>query len=82
MDSGKANFSLDTLSISEVLIFSTAARFLSFSISCEFSDDNSGQKKILMPDGRSGVNQRKSQFQRQDEKVEDGWNAILSMWRR
>ena len=48
--------------MSECLILSTAARFLSFSISEELIDEISGQKKMLIPDGRSGVNRRKSQF--------------------
>jgi len=59
---GKENFSLEDFSRSYCLILSTAARFLSFSISEEFIDEISGQKKMLIPDGRSGVNQRKSQF--------------------
>jgi hypothetical protein len=79
MDLRNAHFSFEILSIPESLILSTAAKFQSFSISCEFRDDNSGQKKMLMPDGRSGLTQRKSQFKRQDEKAEEGWRAILSM---
>ncbi len=66
----------------DVFDLSTAAEFLSLSISCVFKEDNSGQKKMLIPEGKSGVSQRKSQFQRQEVNDDDGWNAMFSMCRQ
>jgi hypothetical protein len=70
--SGKENFSFVSFSISVAFIISTKAKDWSRSISVEFKEDISGQKKMLTPEGRSGVSHRKSQFHRQVMKVDDG----------
>jgi len=82
IESGKVNLSFVIFSMSMCLILSTAAKFLSLSISCVFKEDNSGQRKMLIPEGKSGVSQRKSQFQRQEVNDDDGWNAMFSMCKR
>jgi len=68
--------------MSVCLILSTNAKFRSRSNSKEFNDEISGQKKILSPDGKSGVSHRKSLIQRQLVKDEDGWNDMLSICNR
>ena len=71
--SGKENFSFVNFSISVAFILSTKAKDRSRSISVEFKEDISGQKKMLTPEGKSGdVSHRKSQFHRQVMKVDDG----------
>jgi hypothetical protein len=77
--SGKANFSFHNFSMSECLILSTNARLRSLSSSNEFTDDTSGQKKILSPVGKSGVNHKKSEFHKQFANEDDGWKEILSI---
>jgi len=70
--SGKDNFSFVSFSISVAFILSTKAKDRSRSISVEFKEDISGQKKMLTPEGKSGVSHRKSQFHRKVVKCDDG----------
>jgi hypothetical protein len=77
--SGKVNFSFDNFSMSECFIWSTNARLRFLSSSYEFTDDTSGQKKILSPVGKSGVNHKKSEFHKQFANEDDGWKDILSI---
>jgi len=52
---------------------------LSYSSSEAFIDLESGQKKMLIPDGVSGRIHRNSQFQRQETKVAFGLKAMSSV---
>jgi hypothetical protein len=70
--SGKEKFSFVSFSMSVAFILSIKAKDRSRSISVEFNEDISGQKKLLTPEGKSGVSHRKPQFHRQGVKGDDG----------
>ena len=57
--SGKKNYFV-SFSMSVTFILSTKAKDRSRSISVEFKEDFSGQKRMLTPEGKSGVSHRKS----------------------
>ncbi len=75
---GKVSFCFGSLSISSCFILSASVKLRSRSMSFEFRVDVSGQKKMLVPEGKSGVSQRNSQFQRQAIKCEFGLKLISS----
>ncbi len=66
--------------MSETFTLSANARALSFSMSDALAVFVSGQKKILIPEGESGSNQKNSQFHKLFAKEELGINAILSVF--
>ncbi len=67
--------------MSPAFTLSTRAKFRSLSNSVAFIDFVSGQKKILSPEGESGIIQKKSLFQRLDINVVLGLKDILSKWK-
>jgi len=66
---GNTIFCLANLSISLCLTLSAIDRILSFSRSDAFNDFASGQKKILIPDGKLGKIQRNLQFHKLETNV-------------